>query len=425
MIAHNKKFKTTGLMLVLGGIFALSSTAYAIVEKPYGHDSYAETSSAEDVGLIESLTGYKYNETSFMKALGVKFGGWAEIGFTGNIDNPRGNNGPVTFNRGPNEFRLQQVYGYLEREVNKNTDTFSIGFRADLLFGSDARYTFASNFDADENFTGRILNGTSQHQLAFPQAYVDVYVPVGNGLTVSLGHFYTLIGYEVVPSAGNFFFSHAYTMQYGEPFTHTGAIATYPVNNNITVKGGVVTGWDAHFDQPANFLGSISYTTDNERTSITGSLISGSVESRFGTGTGDVKVDHNRTLYSLVLEHDVTDRLHYVLQHDHGNQEKTAFGRAAQWYGVNQYLFYDILHNLAAGMRMEWFRDDDGVRVNGFTDNYIAVTGGLNYTPIAGFTIRPEIRYDRSTSDRKIDRAFNNGKDNDQILLSVSGIFRF
>lgn len=154
-------------------------------------------------------------------------------------------------------------------------------------------------------------------------------------------------------------------------------------------------------------------------------MVSGSTESAFATDTGTAKVDHNRTMYSLVLEHSFTDKLHYVLQHDHGNQEKTSFGRAARWYGVNQYVFYDILHNLTAGLRMEWFRDDDGVRVNGFTDNYIGVTGGLNYTPIAGFTIRPEVRYDRSTSNRKTDKAFDNGKDNDQILLSVSGIFRF
>jgi len=406
-------------------VFIFASSACATEDMPYDHGTYVKPPETDDKGLIESLTGFKYNETPFLQLLGVKVGGWVDIGFTGNIDNPSGNNGPVTFNRGPNEFRLHQVYGYIEREVNKNTDTWSLGWRADMLFGSDARYTFASNFDADENFTGRILNGTSQHQLAFPQAYADIYLPYGNGITVSLGHFYTLIGYEVVPSAGNFFFSHAYTMQYGEPFTHTGVMVSYPVNNNIMLKGGAVTGWDAHFNQPANFLGSVSYTTDNERTTLTGSLITGSTETANSTGVGPAKADHNRTLYSLVLEHSFTDRLHYVLQHDHGNQEKTAFQRAAQWYGINQYVFYDILHNLKAGLRMEWFRDDDGVRVNGFTDNYIGVTGGLNYTPIAGLTIRPEIRYDRSTSDRKINRAFDNGKDNDQILLSISGIFRF
>lgn len=239
MIAHNK-LKITGTMLALCSVFIFNSTTYASSIKtaaassdatiaPYGHDSYAELTESDDKGLIESLTGFKYNETPFLQSLGVKLGGWVDIGFTGNPDNPSGSNGPVTFNRGPNEFRLHQVYGYIEREVNTNTDTFSVGFRADLLYGSDARYTYASNFDADENFVGRILDPNNQHQLAFPQAYANIYVPVGNGLTFQVGHFYTLIGYEVVPSAGNFFFSHAYTMQYGEPFTHTGALAIYPL----------------------------------------------------------------------------------------------------------------------------------------------------------------------------------------------------
>ena len=52
-----------------------------------------------------------------------------------------------------------------------------------------------------------------------PQLYADFAY---NRLTVRLGHFYTIIGYEVVTAPDNFFSSHAYTMQYGEPFTHTG-----------------------------------------------------------------------------------------------------------------------------------------------------------------------------------------------------------
>ena len=45
-----------------------------------------------------------------------------------------------------------------------------------------------------------------------------------NDWKIKLGHFYTPIGYEVVPANGNFFYTHAYTMQYGEPFTHTGVL---------------------------------------------------------------------------------------------------------------------------------------------------------------------------------------------------------
>ena len=38
-----------------------------------------------------------------------------------------------------------------------------------------------------------------------PQAYAEAYVPVGNGLNVKAGHFYTPIGYESVPAPDNFF----------------------------------------------------------------------------------------------------------------------------------------------------------------------------------------------------------------------------
>ncbi len=400
------KLRKLLLLANLYGILFFTTCAYA--ETGYGQEVHPKQN--YDRGLVENLTGFNYNETSFMKALRVKFGGWTEIGFTGNPDNPKNSNGPVTFNDGPNEFKLHQVYGFLEREVNTSANKVNFGFRADLLYGTDARFSTASNFDVN------ILNSNGERKLVFPQVYLNAFLPIGNGITATVGHFYTLLGYEVVPSTGNFFFSHAYTMQYGEPFTHTGTLLTYPVNKNITVKGGVVAGWDAFFHQPANFLGSVAYTTDDERSSLTASLI-----------TGDVKTEglsqHNRTMYSLVLEHDITDRLHYVLQHDLGVETKTTLGRAAQWYGVNQYLFYDILPNLSSGLRVEWFRDDDGVRVlgNGRGENFIGVTGGLNYTPIAGFTLRPEVRYDRITKNT----AFRDGKDDDQILLSISGIFKF
>ena len=408
LLTHHKKLKRMSLALCCA--FLLSPYAYA--DSGYGHETH-QAEQPLDTGLIESLTGFKYNETNFMQSLGVKFGGWTEIGFAGNPRDPDGTNGPVTFNDKPNDFRLHQVYGFIEREADRSTDTISFGFRADLLYGTDGRFSFANNFDTD------VLNSTNDKKLIFPQVYGEIFLPVGNGVTAKVGHFYTLIGYEVVPSTGNFFFSHAYTMQYGEPFTHTGALLSYPINDNIEVTGGVVTGWDSHFDQPANFLGSVAYSTDDEGTSLTTSVITGDVRTN-GLGVND---DHNRTMGSVVLEHDLTDRLHYVLQSDFGYEESTAFAGSSKWYGVNQYMFYDVLHNLTAGIRGEWFRDEDGVRVlgNGVGQHFWAVTGGVNYTPIAGFTIRPEVRYDRASNGNQ----FNDGKKDSQVLLSVSGIFRF
>ena len=59
---------------------------------------------------------------------------------------------------------------------------------------------------------------------AMPQAYGEV----GYGdWSVKVGHFFTPVGYEVVPATGNFFYSHSLTLFNSEPFTHTGVLGTY------------------------------------------------------------------------------------------------------------------------------------------------------------------------------------------------------
>ena len=95
---------------------------------------------------------------------------------------------------------------------------------------------------------------------AIPQLYVEA----GYGdLSVKAGHFYTIIGYEVVQATGNFFYSHAYTFNFSEPFTHTGVLATYNANDNVTVYGGYTLGWDSGFDDNGDaFLGGISVQSD-------------------------------------------------------------------------------------------------------------------------------------------------------------------
>ena len=97
-------------------------------------------------------------------------------------------------------------------------------------------------------------------------------------LNVKFGHFYTLIGYEVVPAIGNFFYTHAYTMQYGEPFTHTGVLTTWVPNDQLTIIGGITNGWDnwddglettivnqnyANYNSNASFLGAVTFSSSD------------------------------------------------------------------------------------------------------------------------------------------------------------------
>ncbi|GAB4263069.1 MAG: hypothetical protein Kow0065_13840 [Methylomicrobium sp.] len=382
---------------------------------------------ADDPGIIESLTGSDINKTAPMKDLGLTFGGWVSGGIAGNPDGPRDNyNGPITFNDRANEIHANQVYGYIEKAVDTEGGKWDFGFRADVLYGTDARFTTQGNFDNQ-----LIGDDFSFYKLAFPQVYAELFAPIGNGLTTKVGHFYTIIGNEVVTAPDNFFYSHAYTMQYGEPFTHTGVLMSYPVNNNISLTGGVVSGWDSFFQQPANFLGGVTYTTDDQKTSVAVSYIGGdSIVADRADNNGQQVTDHV-SMYSIVLNHDFTDELHYTLQHDLGVQENVGnSGTDATWYGINQYLTYDVNDQLATGLRFEWFRDEDGARVAGIgrgntmpggENHYFAVTAGVNYSPLSWLMLRPEIRYDWVTKND----AFDNGTEDDQVLISADAIIRF
>ena len=190
---------------------------------------------AEAKGLYEAIRGSKFNDAPVLQSNGIEFGGWMEVGVTANPHGPDDEtNGPVTFNRDANEVEMNEFYGFIER-VAPTDSGWSLGFRADILYGTDARFSSTSNLD-DEFFNA------DNYKLVFPQTYAELYIPVGNGLTTKIGHFYTIIGYEVVTASDNFFFSHAYTMQYAEPFTHTGVLMSYALNDNWSLSGGVVSG---------------------------------------------------------------------------------------------------------------------------------------------------------------------------------------
>ena len=412
---------------------------------------------AKDIGETTGFADWAFgdpNESDFMKNLGLKIGAWINVGVSTNFNNSPGNfNGPVTFGDRTGELQLNQTYFYIQREVAGEGDDWDVGFRGDFMFGTDALFTQAygaPNGHWDLNLWNERFLGT-----AIPQAYLEVYAPFGNGITAKIGHFYTIIGYEVVTAPDNFFYSHAYTMQYGEPFTHTGVLFSYNINDEFSFTGGGVTGsqfggWDGAFDTNMDtwaFLGGLTYKNTDWGTTLA------------ATGTaGDASNSNpnNVSMYSLVAQQDITEDLHFVMQHDHGFADQAAIdasGKAqnATWYGINSYLFYDMTETLGIGIRGEWFRDDEGIRVFspgrtlGLIDpvymangqptglnkpaSYYEVTLGLNWKPLQWVMVRPNIRYDWSDSAN----AFNNGgadvnyqgNRKDQLLFSTDVVISF
>jgi Putative beta-barrel porin-2, OmpL-like. bbp2 len=411
---------------------------------------------AEDISETTGLVDYALGSVNHqpLSDYGVTWGGWLNTSVTANANAPADKfNGPVTFGDRSGELQMNQFYGYLQRAITVGADDFDIGGRVDVMYGTDSIFTQAYGVPVTNPRTGLPENRgnydlhlTSWSQrfyaLALPQAYIEMNLPVGNGLSVKAGHFYTPVGYEVVTAPDNFFFTHAYTFQYGEPFTHTGILGNYAFDDNWSVMAGTVTGsatggWDGNFNTNLSnwdFIGGATWTSDDKAYSLNLTSTAGAASA----------TDSNPwAIYSLVGKGNWLDNtLHYVIQHDQGfaNNVITAAGQKnAQWYGLNQYIMYDIEDNLGIGLRAEWWRDQDGFRLNsgpgrcgaatnygvingnaagtpgsfacsaqnmqaygatmfnGLGASYYEITGGLNYKPLKWVTVRPNARYDFAT----------------------------
>ncbi|HEY2760266.1 MAG TPA: outer membrane beta-barrel protein, partial [Pirellulales bacterium] len=333
-------------------------------------------------------TDHLFSENCWLNCHDVTISGWLDGGIEANGRNtPDNYNGPLTF-PDRRDGQGNQAWFAIDRSAPADNCGWFVGGHVDYFFGSDYFFTTAAGLDGTSfgnvprwNTTDSFLYG-----LSMPQLYAET--DYGTDTKIKWGHFFTIIGYEVVPAIGNFFYSHSYTMQYGEPFTHTGMLASQ-THCNWTFYGGITAGWNIFSaDDRAAFLGGATYT-DKDWGSLAFAITTGD-DSEFNfPGVGPFA---NRTMYSLVWSRNFTSRLTYVLQHDLGSQEDAAtfHGGGAQWYGINQYLFYKLNCCWTAGIRAEWFRDDDGFMVTGlrpgnsiqgasFPGNFYEITAGLNY----------------------------------------------
>lgn len=356
--------------------------------------------------------------------------GWINAGFYGNNHgNSRpGGNGPIPFNTAGNRGQLNQAWINLGKSMVFDDRSFDWGWNADVVYGTDA---LATNSFGDGGWDARGPWATSsRYGTAIPQLYVEAGTET---LSVKVGHFYTIIGYEVVQAPGNFFYSHAYTMNFGEPFTHTGALATWTPNEDLTVWGGYVWGWDSGFEnglEAHTFLGGFSMPV-GDRSTFTYAMNVGQFGDGTGVGGAPGLSSGDIYMHSVVLDTQLNDRMNWVLQSDYGTNQNVPGGANSDWYGANTYLFYDLTCNLRAGLRAEWFADPNGARVGNGNGDYLAFTGGFNYTMTDNFTLRPEVRYDTFKAyANNPGRAFNPNtagvnQDGAQWSYGIDGIWTF
>lgn len=427
------------------GVYTVSDVeaepaAVSTYEVPTVPASTVETTTAGIAGPCESCQDEAEEEACPPWRLfrqcdrGWNLTGWIDAGITGNNRYPADRfNGVTTFND-RNEGQINQVWLTLAKAIDTEDCNWSWGGRVDGFWGSDYVFNQTAGFELHDDFSPHWNGAGNLYGLAIPQAYFEV----GNDInSIKLGRFFTPIGYEVPNATGNFFYSHAYTHQYGEPFYHNGLLYTRKASDNVNWFLGAVDGWDG-FDREHDVIGGILGATWTNGDDLTVFWSGGFTND---PRTGGLVGYSNRYISSLVVTAALTERFTYVFQSDAGWQEdNNVFNQGvggAEWYGVNNYLYYKINDCWRAGGRLEWFRDDDGARVGavrpgnqnapfGLAGNFYEMSGGLNWSPRTNLLVRPEVRYDWFDGQSLTGLLpFNAGTDTYQFTYAVDVIFQF
>jgi len=368
---------------------------------------------------------WKLPQPYFLQKMGIGIGGWLEQGITFNDRHPaNGFNGPVGLNDLDGEYQMNQLWLFLDRPANNGGYGWALGGHVDMLYGTDFR------FGINEGLEDRInaLDGT--YGMVIPQAYVEVAV---NDLSVKLGHFAGILDYEAVPTVVNPFYSHSLCYAFTVPQLVTGALADYKLTDQWSIQGGFHRGWMKFEDNndSLDFMGGVKWTSRDSRSSLAFALSSGPQYANTS--------DHNRFVYSLVLQHQLTERFKYVLVHNLGTEEGIVQGQDAEWYGLNQYFLYQINPRWAANFRFEWLRDDDGIIVHGppagapirawpwpgagsYVGDFYEFTAGLSWKPCPNLIVRPECRWDWFDGTGL---PYNNDLDDAQFTFGVDAIITY
>ena len=354
----------------------------------------------------------------------LKFSGFIEGGYTTPFQNPKGGHtlpGRV-FDFQSDKVILDQADFSIERDVNwdkAKKGQIDFGGKVEFIYGGDAGLTHSDGL-LDHGYKSP---HDPDNQPDVVQAYVDVLLPVGSGLDIRMGKFVTLLGYETINPTTNPLFSHSFEFGFGIPFTQTGVLGIYNINDKLQVTAGITDGWNQSINDSHNgaidFLGQVKYTMDPTLST----LVNVSVGPERTDDAHDYRfLIENNTTYSPANSAWTFGLDPFFAADAHGANN----GDTGYWYGVVGYVGYKINDYFTVNGRLEWYRDDGGETLGGSgTASYYEGTLGVTVKPFPhdaigqNLEIRPEIRYDVSNK-----RFFDNGNERDQTTFGVDAIFQ-
>jgi hypothetical protein len=334
-------------------------------------------------------------------------------------------NGPWTMSDQEGAF-LNQGYLSFDRAME---DCFTVGGGLTFLYGNDYNASQSFGWELDD---GKYITPATQkwntgqdYGLAVPQLFAEFGTKKAS---LMIGHFWTPIGYCVVPANGNFFNTQPYSYMHGQPFDHWGAMAKFAPNDNWGGYLGVVNGWgglDRQVDS-ASIIWGAKYTADEGKWYNNFQMYSGLEPENLGSNYA------NRTLVNNVTYAKCGEKIELVHEFTLGVQNNHGIGHST-YYGFSPYFLYKCCDNVKAGIRADIFRDPTfivaGIR-NGnpnlgpYNGTFWALNAGLNWTPNGSknLMVRPEVRYDWFGGSGN---PFDAGKRDDLFLFMLGAYYLF
>lgn len=340
-------------------------------------------------------------------------------------------------------FNLDVVKLQIEKPLDEAQ--WSAGYKAELLFGGDAR-AFGTTLDS---------NGDSS-PAGIKQAYVALRAPVGNGLDFKVGVFDTVIGYEVFDAGSN----PNYTRSYGfgmEPTTHTGVLASYQVSSALSFSVGIGNTIGPVIDQKANpphaesyktYMGSVALTAPEDWGFISGSTLYAGIINGYNTGFDWDQTSYylGATLNTPVKNLKVGASLDYVTTTGYHAGSSDSDGDAT---ALGLYTSFQATEKLSLHVRGEYAETDTGLLGTSGANNELdgsglaagnskifALTTTLQYDLWNNVLSRLEMRWDHECGDGDMTGWGNNSasaaegtpavyRKRNNVLIAANIIYKF
>lgn len=255
-------------------------------------------------------------------------------------------------------------------------------------------------------------------------ANIDLRVPVGNGLDLKVGIFDSIIGYESSDYNANPNYSRGYGWGI-EPTTHEGVLASYRVNEILSVSAGIANSYGvtagglatgtfagAQAESQKAYMASLALTAPDSAGFLAGgSLYAGVVNGMpAGANTADVTSLYVGATIPTPVE-GLAAGIGWDYRLNNGaNVNSAAFTLGAGWAtALAGYLSYDVTEKVAVHYRIDWAQGSNGsfgyLRAAGDDEHQnklLSNTLTLDYKAWENVISRLELRWDHALDGNKI-----------------------